>query len=329
MLDERKAAILRTIVEEYIQTAQPVGSTHLVAARHLQVSSATIRNDMAMLERDGFLHQPHTSAGRVPTDKGYRYFVDNFGHAELGQSDTYTVKAFFDRAHNRLEQMLADTSRMLSNLTSYAAVVVGPPQQMATVRSIHLVRLADALGLCVVVFSNGSVERHTLEFDPELSDVELNAASLRLATAFIDRSSSDPLESLNTGEPRVDALVEMACAACRDTDPAPVYVGGASKMATAFVGAETLHAVLSVLEEQYVVISLLRDVLDRGLNVAIGTETGVAPLAECSLVVAPYIVEGQARGSIGVLGPTRMNYPQTLAAVAVVSTELGERLSRG
>ena len=100
-------------------------------------------------------------------------------------------------------------------------------------------------------------------------------------------------------------------------------------MATAFDAVETVRAVLSVLEEQYVVVSLLRDIVDRGLNVAIGTETGVAPLAECSLVVAPYTVDGQTVGSIGVLGPTRMNYPQALAAVAVVSNQLGERLSKG
>ena len=131
------------------------------------------------------------------------------------------------------------------------------------------------------------------------------------------------------GEPAVDALVERVLAEMRRSDPSPVYVRGTSKMAAAFNAIETVQAVLSVLEEQYMVVGLLRDVVDRGLTVAIGSETGVAPLAECSLVVAPYLVDGQPVGSIGVLGPTRMKYPQALAAVAVVSSRLGDRLSRG
>ena len=329
MLDERKAAILRSIVEAYIHTAQPVGSTQVVSSTDLNVSSATIRNDMVVLERDGFLAQPHTSAGRIPTEKGYRFFVDHLAQGQLASADVHTVHSFFDRAHLQLEQLLADTSRLLSNVTSYAAVVVGPPHEVATVRSVQVVRLSDQLAVLVLVLSNGAVERRTLDLEVDTPDEDLFAVAARLAASMVDHPLTDIADPPTEGLHRVDLLVAAGLAACRHIDPTPVYVGGASKMATAFSAIETVRAVLAVLEEQYVVVSLLRDTLSRGLNVAIGTETGVAPLAECALVVAPYLVDGQSVGSIGVLGPTRMNYSQALAAVAVVSNQLGERLRKG
>src|SRR6478609_116473 len=129
MLDERKTAILRAVVEEYITTAQPVGSGHVAAAPAVRVSPATVRNEMAVLEQEGYLAQPHTSAGRVPTDKGYRFFVDHL--AEPGRLDaarSQQVRSFFDSAHGALERMLEDTSRLLSRLTNQVAVVIGPGQ---------------------------------------------------------------------------------------------------------------------------------------------------------------------------------------------------------
>src|SRR5439155_26846374 len=143
MLDDRKAAILRVVVEEYIETAQPVGSSHVAAVPDLSVSSATVRNEMAVLERDGYLVQPHTSAGRIPTDKGYRFFVDSIVEpGPLGPAQRQQIKEFFAKAHGELEQMLQDTSRLLSGLTDYAAVVVAPSHEVATIRSAQLVGLA-------------------------------------------------------------------------------------------------------------------------------------------------------------------------------------------
>jgi heat-inducible transcriptional repressor len=331
MLDDRKAAILRAIVEEYIQTAQPVGSNAVVAAANVHVSTATIRNDMVALERDGYLQQPHTSAGRVPTEKGYRFFVDHLGRPDLGASQVEAVRAFFDRTHTRIEEMLHDTTRLLSDLTSYAAVVVGPPHEVATVRSTQLVSLDGHVALLVVVLSNGAVEHRTLDVGPDVAEVQLSAAGVRLAALLNGSTLSSPVPAVvPSGDPEVDKLVSAGLAALRaESDPGPLFVGGAANVAAAFTAIETVRSVLTVLEEQYLVVSLLKDLVDRGLDVAIGTETGVAPLAEASLVVAPYLVEGQPVGSIAVLGPTRMNYPQALAAVAVVSSQLGDRLSKG
>jgi heat-inducible transcriptional repressor len=331
-LDDRKANILRAVVEEYIETAQPVGSGHVARSPGVNVSSATVRNDMATLEQEGYLVQPHTSAGRVPTEKGYRFFVDRLGApGQLGSSEAQQVRTFFARAHGELEQMLQDTSRLLAGLTRYAAVVVGPPHEAASIRSVQVVGLNPRVALLVAVLSNGVVEKRTLEFDEDVDDVRLAAASARLATVLVGTTLlSAGSVSMRGGDP-LDVIVAAALRALAPDahHDGQVYIGGASRMASAFDAVGQVSEILRILEQQFVVVSLLRDVLDRGLHVAIGTETGIAPLADCSVIVAPYAVDGEPAGTIGVLGPTRMNYPQALAAVAVVSQRLGHRLSEG
>jgi heat-inducible transcriptional repressor len=333
VLDERKAAILRAVVEEYIETAQPVGSAHVAQAEGVDVSSATVRNEMAILENEGFLRQPHTSAGRVPTEKGYRFFVDHLSQpARLASQSVDEVRSFFARAHLEVEQMLSDTSRLLSNLTNLTSVVVAPTAGEARVLSAHLVGLSTTAALLVVVLSDGAVEKHVVDLPANARDAEVTRASQRLTTHVVGHLRSATPHVPPSGDARVDALVSRAVAALSVrsvTDPEHIYVGGAARMAQAFDAIETVREVLGILEQQFVVVSLLRDVLDRGLHVAIGTETGMAPLAECALVVAPYDVEGERAGTIGVLGPAHMNYPQALAAVAVVSNRLSDRLTEG
>lgn len=331
MLDDRKAAILRAVVEEYIDTAQPVGSGHVAKAPGVAVSSATVRNDMAVLEEEGFLRQPHTSAGRVPTDKGYRFFVDHLVQPQgLGASQSEQVKDFFNRAHGELEQMLHDTSRLLADLTDCAAVVVGPPHDATTIRSVQLVDLTERVVLVVAVLANGVVEKHTVELGEPVDPEVAAAAHAHLAKHLVGADAGAIAVPPPSGRADVDRLVGAACVALgAHVDDDHVFVDGAVRMANAFDAVETVRSVLSILEQQLVVVSLVRDVLDRGLSVAIGSETGMEPLNECALVVSPYQVAGEPAGSIAVLGPTRMHYPQALAAVAVVSQRLSRRLTEG
>lgn len=334
MLDDRKAAILRAVVEEYIETAQPVGSASVSRAPGLAVSSATVRNEMGALEREGYLAQPHTSAGRIPTDKGYRFFVDSLAPTgRLDPTQTQQVRTFFARAHGELERMLSDTSRFLAGLTDYAAVVVRDSEDPARIRSIQLVSLAPRVVLLVVVLASGAIEKRTLELSEDTDDVVVGAASARLASHVVGELFGAPLPIPDSGTPEVDRVVAAALTALapeHDSDHQPqVYIGGASRMANAFDAVGTIREVLGILEQQYVLVSLVKDVLDRGLTVAIGGELGVQPLADCSIVVAPYEIEGEPAGTVGILGPTRMHYEQTLAAVAVVSRRLGQALSKG
>jgi heat-inducible transcriptional repressor len=200
------------------------------------------------------------------------------------------------------------------------------------VRSVQVVGLSATAALVVTVFSDGTVDKHTLDLLAGTGDERLAAASAHL-TAHLTGVARDARAIVPpTGDRATDAVVARALDALRvhdAGDPEHVYVGGAARMAQAFDAIETVREVLGILEQQFVVVSLLRDVIDRGMHVAIGTETGVAPLAECALVVAPYDIEGERAGTIGVLGPTRMNYPQALAAVAVVSHRLSNRLTEG
>jgi heat-inducible transcriptional repressor len=333
MLDDRKAAILRAVVEEYISTADPVGSARVATASEVAVSPATVRNEMAVLEREGYLVQPHTSAGRIPTDKGYRYFVDQLsGPGTLDPSKRSQVRQFFSKAHGQLEQMLSDTSQLLAGLTDYAAVVLGPSHEAATIRSVQVVGLSPRVGLVVAVLSNGVVERAQVEFAEDVSEDALARVSQHLSETLVGETFGVTREVASTGTPQEDVLAKSALAALLqvpEADSDHVFVGGVSRMAQAFEAVDTVRKVLRTLEQQYVVVGLLKDLMDRGVSVAIGAEHGVQQLAECSIVVAPYEVEGERLGTIGVLGPTRMHYPEALSAVAVVSRRLGERLSAG
>src|SRR5690348_13924576 len=190
MLDERKAAVLRAVVEEYIETAQPVGSAHLRRSAGVAVSSATIRNDMAALERDGYLSHPHTSAGRVPTDKGYRFFVDALTDPNLDRPEQQRVSEFFDRTHVALEQMLSETSQLLATLTNYGAVVVSPRTESAQVSSIHLVDMSPHEGLAVVVLSNQIVEKISFDMPKGVTPDDLASASAALSAHVVGKALS-------------------------------------------------------------------------------------------------------------------------------------------
>ena len=329
-LDARKAAILEAVVTEYIGTAQPVGSHHVAEAAGINVSSATIRSEMVALERDGYLAQPHTSAGRIPTDKGYRFFVDQLAEpGALGPAQRQKVSRFFDQVHGEMEQMLERTSGLLSELTSYASVVLAPGHESAPVRSLQLVGLGPRLALLVVVLADGAVEKRTLDLSEEVPDEVLGTAAAHLLSVVGGRPLGQADPPAPTGDPVVDRVAALATAALGDLSAVEgdrVFVGGSSRLAAAFDAVETVRSVLSILEQQLVVVSLLRDVLERGLSVAIGVEHGYEPLASCAVVVAPVSVDGHDAGAVGLLGPTRMNYPQALAAAHVVGERLGERL---
>jgi heat-inducible transcriptional repressor len=335
MLDDRKAAILRAVVEEYIQTAQPVGSAAVARDPGLAVSPATVRNEMGALEQEGYLIQPHTSAGRVPTDKGYRFFVDHLTPSgRLDPAQSQQVRTFFANAHGELERMLGETSRFLAGLTDYAAVVVREVEDPARIRSVQLVGLAPRVALVVAVLASGAIEKRTLDLPEDPSDVQLAAATAHLSTHMVGDTLGQHRQIPACRDAAVDHIVAAAVSALArhdlESDSHPqVYVGGASRMATAFDAVETIRQVLGILEHQYVLVTLIKGVLDRGLSVAIGTEHGVQSLADCSIVVAPYEIEGEQAGTVGILGPTRMHYEQTLAAVAVVSKRLGQALSKG
>lgn len=338
-VDDRKIAILRAVIEHYVSTGQPVGSSQVAAMPGITVSAATVRNDMAALEADGYLAQPHTSAGRVPTDKGYRLYVDHLTSTDVAQAGKLNAISrqrlgdFFDTAHFRLEETLHRTSLLLAQLTNYTAVVTGPSVAEAVVRSVQIVVLSDRIGTVVAVLSNGQIESEQIEFSSRPNDMQLALANSRANEALVGKTLSSAKYAPATGvgvDGDVETLVAKvvgALAGGRGRDS--VFVGGTASLTTAFDAVEVVRSVLETLEQQYVVVSLVRDMLSRGVSVAIGSETGVEPLSVCSVVLAPVVRDGETVGSVGVLGPTRMNYPAALATVEVVSDRLGRRLTEG
>ena len=232
------------------------------------------------------------------------------------------------RCTARWRRCSSGASGLLSELTSYAAVVVGPSHDTATIRSVQLVGLSPLHALLVVVLSDGAVEKRTIELDAEISEEMLARAGDRArlppgradAVGALDRPGERVRPRRPAGRRRARAFDSMEGA----IDADQVFVGGPARLAESFDAVETVRSVLAILEQQLVVVTLLRDVLDRGLSVAIGTEHGFEPLSSCAVVVAPVSVDGQDLGAVGLLGPTRMDYPRAMAAAHVV----GERLGR-
>lgn len=327
-LSDRKGAILRSLIEEYMTTARPVGSTSVTRVSELKVSPATVRKELNSLEAEGFLFQPHTSAGRVPTEKGYRYFVDALMSPQVLASPVEErISDFFARSHGELERILRDTSRLLAGVTEYAAVVVAPTAETAEVKAVQLVRLTSRQLLLLVVLSNGGLERRTIDTRTDVSEEDVSAVQEVVSTNLLGGVSGEPT---GTDDERLNELAAAVLAAYADTPRhGRVHVDGHAAVAGVFDETDRVAEILRLFERQLLVVSLIKNVLDRGLRVAIGSETGVRTLNDCSLVVAPYRVEGCDTGSIGVIGPKHMNYPQALAAVATVSSYLGDHLTRG
>ena len=180
-LDDRKAAVLRAIIEQYVASAQPVGSATVTRSADLGVSAATVRNEMSMLEREGYITQPHTSAGRVPTDRGYRYYVDHLaGVTTLAPTERRRIAEFFTSATMAMDDLLLQTSQLLTRVTAHAAVVVGPQAEAVVIRGAHLALLQPRVVLAVVILSNGAVEKQVVFLDEDASDAEVAIASARL-----------------------------------------------------------------------------------------------------------------------------------------------------
>ena len=334
-LDERKAAVLRAIVEHYVDAAQPVGSQTVTSTAGLGVSAATIRNEMSVLEREGYITQPHTSAGRVPTDRGYRYYVDHLaGATQLAGPDRRRIAEFFTTASRALDELLAQTSQLLAGVTAHAAVVVGPEPQAVVVRAANLVQLQARVLLAVIVLSNGSVEKETVTFDDDLAPDDVTRASAQFARELDGRRLADVHTGAAAEHEPIAVIVHAARGAlCRHLEQhqsEPLYVGGVSRLAAehdAFVTTNTAR-LLELLEQHAVLATLMRELLGPGLTVRIGAENARADLLECSLVLAPYLVEGEVAGTVGVLGPTRMDYRKAQAAVSTISQRLGRQLSQ-
>lgn len=335
--DDRRFEVLRAIVADFVSTQEPVGSRAIVERHNLGVSSATVRNDMAALEEEGYITQPHTSAGRVPTDKGYRLFVDRLHQVKpLSAAERRAVQGFLEGAVD-LDDVLRRSVRLLAQLTRHVAVVQYPTLSRSTVRHLEVLLVTPARLMLVLITDSGRVDQRLVDLGDVLSEDDaarlrsmLNAVlggrRLAEASALVAELPEhgpadlrDPLTRVSTV--LIETLVEHP--------EERLVLGGTANLtrnAADFPG--TLRQVLEALEEQVVVLKLLAAVREPGtITVSIGEENEDAAMRDTSVVSIGYASHGTVLGGMGVVGPTRMDYPGTIAAVRAVAQYVGKILA--
>lgn len=335
MLDDRKLAVLRAIVQDYVSTMEPVGSKTLVDRHHLDVSPATIRNDMAVLEEQGYIAQPHTSAGRIPTDKGYRLFVDRLsGVKPLSVAERRAIETFLAGAYD-LDDVVMRTVRLLAQLTRQVAVVQYPSLTRSTVRHVELIPLAAERLLLVLITDTGRVEQRTVELPGPIEEEAVTQLRAVLNACLDGRMLTEVASVVAELPERVQAGDRLNAAAVFsviletlvERNEEKVVVGGASNLTPADF-SQGLREVLESLEEQVVLMRLLGESADQSMvTVRIGAENPVAGLRSTSLVAVGYGTGDQAVARLGVLGPTRMDYPTAMGAVRAVARYVGQILA--
>ncbi|MFD1719505.1 heat-inducible transcriptional repressor HrcA [Georgenia deserti] len=340
MSDDRRLDVLRAIVQDYVATREPVGSKILVERHSLGVSPATIRNDMAVLEENGLIAQPHTSAGRVPTDKGYRLFVDRIDSVKpLSAAERRAIQGLLDEAVD-LDDVVERTVRLLAQLTHQVAVVQYPSLKRLSLRHLELVPLTPHRLLVVIITDTGRVEQRTVETAPdrELDDQVLAELRARLNVISAGRRPeviTPELDALpEQFAPEQRPLVEAVARQLQDTlrmdAEERIVMAGTANLARADVDfSRTITPVLEALEEQVVLLKLFSEMSQDALAVRIGSENEDEALSEASIVTSLYGGEDPSEGvgRLGVLGPTRMDYPGTMAAVRAVARYLSRILA--
>lgn len=332
-METRQLDILRAIVEEYVATEEPVGSKAISQRHGLGISPATIRNEMSVLEDAGFITQPHTSAGRIPTDKGYRLFVDKIATVKpLSNAERRAIETFLEGA-NDLDDIVMRTVRLLAQVTKQVAVVQYPSLTKSRVRHIELVLLTPTRLMMVLITNTGRVEQRVLELPYELNEQLLGDLRQRLNGAVTGKSMSDvapQLEGILAAFGRnertstaliISNLIEMAI----EKPEEKVVLAGTANLARGTGESSDIHGILEALEEQVVLLRLLSDAGET-MRVRIGEEQDESGLKRTSLVTMSYGVEGNPLGGLGILGPTRMDYSSSMSAVNAVARYVGRFL---
>ncbi len=340
--DERRFEVLRAIVADFVATKEPIGSKSLVERHNLGVSSATVRNDMAVLEAEGYIAQPHTSSGRVPTEKGYREFVDRLSDVKpLSSAERTAIQTFLESGVD-LDDVLRRAVRLLAQLTRQVAVVQYPMLSTSTVRHLEVIDLTPARLLMVVITDSGRVDQRIVELGDVIDDHQLSQLREMLGQALVGKklaAASTAVADLagelhgrsglaNNLSDAVGRSATVLLESLVEHTEERLLMGGTANLtrnAADFGGS--LRSILEALEEQVVVLRLLAAQQEAGkVTVRIGHETAAEQMAGTSMVTTAYGTSDTVYGGMGVLGPTRMDYPGTIASVAAVALYIGEVL---
>lgn len=338
MLTDRQRMILHAIVDDYIRSAEPVGSRSISKRGDVAFSPATIRNEMADLEELGFLEQPHTSAGRVPSTKGYRYYVDHL--VKLGQvneQDLGLIRSFVAEKMNQMEEVIQHAAGVLSSLTNYTSILLGPEMFSNSLKHFGLVPLDDNSAVAIIVTNTGHVENRTITL-PEglrMDDMQkvVNILNTKLTGVPLIRLKSKLYSEIGQElERHVDhfeQVLQVLDDALQSDDEQRIFLSGTTNMLTQpeFKDVDKVKTILDLLEETPTIMKMF-SALPSGIQVRIGTENDLKAISDCSLITATYAVDGQSLGTIGILGPTRMEYGKVISLLDLISKDMALMLGR-
>lgn len=338
MLSQRQRLILQSIVDDYIRTAEPVGSRSISKRKDVGFSAATIRNEMADLEELGYLEQPHTSAGRIPSNLGYRFYVDHLiPTIRPPRNEIKALRNLFALKIDELEQMIAETAKILAQITNYTTIILGPQVFGTKLKHIQVVPLSERVAVSVIVTDTGHVEKRRIKV-PEgisLTSIEklvnlLNAKLVgvplyKLKDTVYEKLREELLRHVDQCEYVLDLAAELLQA-----DPnVKVHFSGTTNMLDQpeFRDLEKMKGILSLFEEGKTVLQLF-PLMEEGVQVRIGHENNLEEVSQCSIVSATYTLKGRPLGIIGVLGPTRMNYKKVIGLLDILTKDFSEHLRR-
>jgi heat-inducible transcriptional repressor len=336
MLNPRRRRVLSALIEEYVNSAHPVGSKSLVERYELGCSPATVRNELAILEETGYVFQPHTSAGRVPTDSGYRTFVDDLlaSNAESPEAEGDSRTEVLARA-SELDELMRETSSVLTRLTSYMAVVLAPTVARTAIRRIDLLPMAPRRALVVVITESGYVVNRHVDLPVDTAPDRVAEIERSMNASLVGKRAADIRSLMETpagpegGGGLVSAFLDEVLDCLDEADTDRLYHGGVPALLghPEFADAEHVLPVMNALEDGLAMLETLSDLLEgHGVVVRIGHENRRVELGNVSIVATNYGVSS-GEGVVGVIGPTRMDYPKAIAAVQRVAEGLSEALS--
>jgi heat-inducible transcriptional repressor len=336
-MSSRRLEILRAIVDEYVATQEPVGSKSIADRHGLGISPATIRNEMAVLEDEGLITQPHTSAGRIPTDLGYRVFVDKLATVKpLSSAERRAIETFLEGALD-LDDVVMRTVRLLADVTKQVAVVQYPTMVKSRVRHVEIVSLTSSRLMVILITDAGRIEQRAIELTKDVPDQFISAIRNQLNNAMMGQSLPDVaerltgiMESYSTSDRRdvaivLSTVIEMAM---EQPEQKVVLAGTANLARFKEDFSAQIHPVLEALEEQVVLLRLLGDA-NETVKVRIGSEQSETNLRSTSLVTVGYGSDASPLGALGIIGPTRMDYAGSMSAVSAVARYVGRFINEG
>lgn len=339
-MDARKQKVLLAIVHDYIATAEPVGSRTVAKKYKLGVSPATIRNEMADLEEQGFIEQPHTSAGRIPSERGYRYYVDFLMRKqELSKEEEELIRQEYKDKVRDMGQVINKTGLLLSQLTHYTAMVLTPRIGISSLKHAQIVYMDQAQAMVIAVMDNGAVHHRLIEvpesitaLDMETISKVLNAKLQGLTMQSIKMEMIREIYSeLNRHKRILDLVLELLHDSMVLGTEDKIYLGGVFNMLNQpeFHNVEKIKTMLSIMEQEKLLCDILDGVVDdEGVTVRIGGEIDQWDMKECSMISAAYTVHGRKIGSLGVLGPTRMEYAKVISVVDYLTKYLSQIMEK-